>query len=333
MPTDYPRPPVRNSEGDRLSFEAGRELTNKLNNLATETGITLYMLLLSAYNILLSKYTGQEEIIVGTPTAGRPHVDLQNIIGMFVNTLAMRNFPGGEKKSSDFWHEVMENSIKAFENQDYQFEELVEKLNLRRDLSRNPLFDTIFVLQNMEVEEIELSNLKLASYGLERRTSKFDLTISSAQTTEGIHFTLEYCAKLFRKETIQRLAAHYLNILAEITDNPEKRLSEIDMLSEGEKKQILIDFNDTKTKYPKDKTIQELFEEQVERAPDNIAVVFFDKQLTYRELNQQANRLANYLRTKGIGTDSIVGIMTWAVSRNDYWHYGNPESWRSLFAN
>ena len=171
------------------------------------------------------------------------------------------------------------------------------------------MFDSMFVLQNMDVEKIELRNLKLTPYGLETKTSKFDLTIISVQTAEGIHFTLEYCTKLFRKGTIQRLTAHYLKILEEITAKPEKRLFEIVLLSEAEKKQILIDFNDTKTGYPKEKTIQELFEEQVERAPDNIAVVFSEKQLTYRELDQQANRLAKYLRTKGVTTERVAGIM------------------------
>ena len=219
IPTDYPRPSVKSIEGGRIKFTVGRKLAEKLSRLAIKTGTTLYMVLLSAYNILLFKYTGQEDIIVGSPIAGRPHADLRNIIGMFVNTLVMRNFPAGSKTYQEFLNEVKENSQKAYENQDYQFEELVEKLNLQRDMSRNPLFDTMFILQNMDIETIELSNLKISPYNLENNTAKFDLTIDAVETATEIQFTLEYRTKLFQKETVERLATHYLNILEEITQS------------------------------------------------------------------------------------------------------------------
>ena len=309
MPTDYPRPSAQSFEGDSIFFGVNLKLMEKLNSLAAESGSTLYMVLLSAYNILLSKYTGQEDIMIGFPIAGRPHADLQNLIGMFVNTLVMRNFPAGNKTFMAFLTEVKENSLKAYENQDYQFEELVEKLNLQRDISRNPLFDTMFVLQNINVEEMKLSGLRFISYDHENKTSKFDIAIFSEQFAEGIGFRLEYCTKLFKKETIERFATHFLNILEDITINSEKRLFEIELLSEEEKKRILIEFNDTNVEYPKDKTIQELFEEQVERTPDHTAVVFEDKQVTYRELNEKSNRLARLLRDNGVKAESIVGII------------------------
>ena len=280
-----------------------------MNNLAAETETTLYIVLLSAYNILLAKYSGQEDIVVGSPIAGRQHADLQNIIGIFVNTLAMRNHPEGIETSREFLNEVKTNALEAYENQGFQFEELVEKLSPQRDLSRNPLFNTMFVMQNMDVEVRKLIGLKLSPYRFENKISKFDITIYAVETIEGIVFTLEYCARLFKKETIASLGTHYLKILEEIVANPEKRLSDIDILSQAEKKRILIDFNDTKADYLKDMTIQELFEEQVKRTPDNIAVIFKNKTLTYRELNERSNQLARLLSDKGVKSSGIVGIM------------------------
>ena len=163
MPTDYPRPAVQSFEGDSIDFNVDSELTKELNKLAAETGSTLYMVLLAAYNVLLSKYTGQEDIVVGSPIAGRQHADLDNIIGMFVNTLAMRNFPESSKTFKEFLAEVKDNALRAYENQDYQFEELVEKLNIPRDMSRNPLFDTMFVMQNTDNTILAAGGIKICS--------------------------------------------------------------------------------------------------------------------------------------------------------------------------
>ncbi|MBX4267620.1 amino acid adenylation domain-containing protein, partial [Clostridium estertheticum] len=272
-------------------------------------GATTYMTLLSAYNILLSRYSGQEDIIVGSPIAGRPHADLQGIVGMFVNTLAMRNYPKGEKTFKKFLQDVKGNALSAYENQEYQFDKLIEELDIRRDLSRNALFDTMFVLQNIDIKELEIDNLKFKQYEFENKISKFDLTLSATEIGEEIVFNMEYCTKLYKKETIERLIGHFLNILREVVENPEIKLSEIEMLSEEEKTKILVDFNDTKAEYPKDKTIHELFEEQVEKTPENIAVVYQEKTLTYRELNEKANSLARILREDGVEQDTMVGIM------------------------
>ncbi len=309
MPTDYPRPVVQSFAGSSINFEIESSFTEKLNLLAKETGATLYMLLLAAYNILLSKYCGQEDIIIGSPIAGRPHADLQNVIGMFVNTLAMRNFPAGDKTFRQFLAEVKENALLAYENQEYQFEELIEKLNLRRDISRNPLFDTVFVLQNMDSGSIKMGGLQFKPYSFENRIAKFDLTLQVAEHAKGISLMLDYCVKLFKPETVERIVKHYLQIIGEIVHNPEVKLSEIEMLSGKEKAQILTQFNDTRTDYPKIKTIQELFEEQVARIPGHTALVYKDQQLTYGELNEKANQLARCLKNKGVGADTIVGLM------------------------
>ena len=309
LPTDYPRPTIQSFAGDRITFNTGRELAVGLKNLAAATGGTLYMVLLAAYNVLLSKYAGQEDIIVGSPSAGRPHADLEGIIGMFVNTLAMRNRPESGKTFKEFLLEVKANALSAYENQDYQFEELLEKLNLKRDISRNPLFDVMFALQNVGHSEAKLADVQLTPYQFENRIAKFDLTLEATETGEAIGFSLEYCTKLFRKETVQRMAGHFLNILREVTANPDIRLSEIDILSEAEIRQLMVEFNDTRTEYPKAQTLQALFEEQVARRPAQIAVVFEDQQLTYKELNAKANQLARLLRKKGVQEETIVGLM------------------------
>ncbi|WP_031342550.1 condensation domain-containing protein, partial [Ruminiclostridium papyrosolvens] len=181
MPLDYPRPSIQSYEGDRITFTISKKLADTFKDIALKTGSTLYMVLLCAYNILLNKYTGQEDIIVGSPTAGRPHADLENLAGMFVNTLALRNFPKGDKTFIVFLEELKENVVTALENQDYQFESLIENLKLKRDLSRNSLFDTLFVLQNMGMPEMDVNGLKFTPYKFENRVSKFDLTLEAVE--------------------------------------------------------------------------------------------------------------------------------------------------------
>ena len=309
MPTDFTRPSVQSFEGDNISFKLDKNLTTSLNKISRETGSTVYMVLLSALNILLSKYSGQENIIIGSPIAGRPHADLEKIIGIFVNTLAMKNHVEGSKNYRDFLKEVKENALRAYENQDYQFEELVEKLNIRRDISRNPLFDVMFTMQNMDSTEIELENLKLVPHNNKNKVAKFDLAFTAVEMDEEIIVDINYCTKLFKKHTVEGISEHLKNILKSIIKNTSLKLNEIEMISEEEKNKLLYEFNNTYKAYPRHKTIHELFEEQVEKTPDNIALVFEEKKLSYRELNEKSNSLARTLREKGVKQDSIVGIM------------------------
>ena len=309
MPTDFPRPPVQSFEGGKISFRLNKSLTGKIKKISRENNATLYMTLLAAYNILLSKYADQEDIVVGTPVEGRPHADLHGIIGMFVNTLPLRNYLEGNKTFKQFLSEVRDNSLKAFENMDYPFDEMVRKLVAPRDPSRNPLFDTMFVMQKYDFTEINMGDMKLKPYKYDFNISKFDITLEAFEQSEVIAFNLEYCTRLYRKNTIKRMADHYVNILTAVAQNVDITLSEIDMLSEKEKKQLLFDFNDTRADYPADKTIHQLFEEQVERTPDKTALVFEGKEMTYGELNKKANQLAAVLRRKGVRPDSVVGLM------------------------
>ncbi|MCX8130918.1 MAG: amino acid adenylation domain-containing protein, partial [Clostridia bacterium] len=309
MPADYPRPAVQSFEGSSINFEIGRELTKKLNELAKETGSTTYMVLLAAYNVLLFKYTGQEDIVVGTPIAGRQHGDLQGIIGMFINTLAMRNHPEGGKTYKEFLHSVKMNALRAYENQDYQFEMLLEKLDIKRDLSRNPLFDTMLMLQNMDIKTVEISSLKFKEYIIDSKKSKLDITLNAVERDEQVFFTFEYCTELFKEETMQRLAGHYIKILEEVLENPAIKLENVSMLSEKEKQKLLFDFNNTALQYPIEQTISQLFEKQVKDTPENIALVIEEKRLTYMELNEKANQLARLLIRKGVKSNFIVGLM------------------------
>ncbi|MCH7324060.1 amino acid adenylation domain-containing protein, partial [Solibacillus sp. MA9] len=310
IPTNYKRSVIKSFEGDDVGFELDERIIEQLKELTKETGTTMHMVLLSAFYILLSKYSRQEDIVIGVPVAGRSHVDLQNIIGIFVNTVALRMKPVGGKDFTEFLNEVKENSIKAYENQSYQFEALIEKLDVRRDASRNPIFDVMFNMVDIETENMnEFDGFILKKYNGEKRTSKFDLTLNVTQSDKTLRFTMEYCTKLFNKETIERLGKHFIRILENVVDNTEIELNKIDLLTEEEKVKLFYEFNNTKVDYPKEKTIQQLFEDQVEKTPDNIAVVFEDKRLTYRELNESANRLAIELRRKGVKADSIVGIM------------------------
>ncbi|MCK4261028.1 MAG: amino acid adenylation domain-containing protein, partial [Halanaerobiales bacterium] len=309
MPIDYSRPTMQSFEGDNISFKLDKELTKNLERIAKETGSTMYMVLLSGVNILLSKYSGQEDIIVGSPIAGRPHPDLDRIIGMFVNTLAMRNNPKINKSYQEFLNEVRENALKAYENQEYQFEELVDKLDIQRDLSRNPLFDVMFTMQNMDSGDLNIKDIKLTPYNYKNKTSKFDLTFFASEVNKEIILTLEYNTKLFKRDTIERMISHFQKILKIVVANTQINLEEIDILTEEEKHLILLDFNKTEVDYPKDKTLCELFEEQVTKTPDNIAVVIEQKHLTYQELNVRANQLARVLRQRGVKPDKVVAIM------------------------
>jgi len=320
LPLDSPRPVVKSFEGRGYSFEITAAETDALKALASAEGTTLYMALLTLYYIFLSRLTGQEEIVVGTPVAGRSHADLEPIMGMFVNTLALRNNPAWEKNFCRFLKEVNENTLAAFANQDYPYEELVEKASVARDTGRNPLFDTMLNLRNMDISEIEITGLKMKPFPFEENVSKFDLTLRAFDAPGNLRFTFEYCSKLFKTETIERFVGFFKAVIARATREPHARIAELEIISEAEKQIILMDFNDTAVDYPRDKTIHGLFEEQVEKAPDRIALSGESVgqvgpvgqvrlvSLTYRQLNERSSHLAGLLIEKGVLEDDIVAI-------------------------
>jgi amino acid adenylation domain-containing protein len=326
LPVDYERPRVMSFEGRSIDFSFNAVETAALNSLALEGGATLFMVILAITGILFSRLGSQEDIVIGTPAAGRGHVELEPVIGSFVNTLVLVSRPESTKVFKEFLEEVKKTSLGAFENQDYPFEELVEKLGIERDASRNPIFDVMIVLHNVLVESagisgMQLNGLTLTPFDYKSRTAKFDITLHGKELGGKIIFTVEYCSKLFKEETVERFIRFFKRIARSVAANPDLELGGIEIMSEGEKQQLLIDFNDTEAGYPGDKTIRELFEDQVERTPDSAAAVGAHElpegqkeveseiTVTYRRLNEKANQLAYWLREKGVLADNIVGIM------------------------
>ncbi|HLP47901.1 MAG TPA: amino acid adenylation domain-containing protein, partial [Candidatus Kapabacteria bacterium] len=323
LPINYPRPRIQSFEGNSIKFGLSVEETRGLNMLAQQQGATLFMILIAVFNILLTKLSGQEEIIIGTPIAARRHVDLEKIIGMFVNTLSLRNCPQEMQTFKEFLNDVKERALLAFENQEYPFEELVDKLLLRRDTGRNPLFDVMFVLQNMNMGLTGLKEHKqeiVATNEYENifRIAKFDLTLTVKEINQGLILIFEYCSKLFKKETIEQFIIYFKKIAANIVQKPFVKIKDIEIITEAEKKQILFDFNDTRAEYPKDKNIHQLFEEQVLKTPGHISIAgesiieasrSRSLQISYLQLKEQSDKLAGLLIEKGVQVDNVVGIM------------------------
>jgi len=224
--TDYPRPPVKNFEGSNNRFELDLELVKKLKSFEEENEITLFMLLLAAFNVLLYSYSGQEDIVVGSPISGRPHQDLENIIGMFVNMLPLRNYPKGEKSFIEFLEEVKANTLEAFENQDYQYEDLVDKLGLEKDYSRNPLFSVVFSFKNMLNEDMKFEGLKLKAYEVEKNISKFDFTFDIFEIDKRILINFEYSTQLFKKSTIEKMKDSYIHILNQVVNDKNIKIKD-----------------------------------------------------------------------------------------------------------
>ncbi len=314
LPVDHKRPAIFSFAGARYAIMMAREDALKFRALGNTHGATLFMNFLAALNALFYKYTSQTDIIIGSAIAGRHHADLQQIVGMFVNTLVLRNFPTGEKTYLGFLTEVRESCIHAFENQDMQFEQLVEKLDLERDPARNPLFDISLVVQNFW--QTDGNNTPREGQTLapryENNISKFDITFVIHESGEDIGITTQYYTGIFAQETISRLISHLLHLINVVCQNPVIPLKDIEIISAPEKQRILDEFNSREKKYRVDKTIHALFEEQVARTPDFIAILDTTSaslQLSYAELNERANHLAHYLIFQGIGESDIVGLL------------------------
>ncbi len=312
LPTDHTRPAVQTFRGAYCTFEITPEQTAALKSFSQEQGCTLFMTMLAAFKTLLYRYTGNEDIVVGSPIANRNRAEIEGLIGFFVNTLVLRSQLDGNLSFEELLSRVREVALGAYSHQDLPFDVLVEELQPQRSLSYTPLFQVMFVLQNAPMSEIELSGLNLSLLENDNGTAKFDLTLFMEETDAGIVGTFEYSTDLFEADTIQRMAEHLQTLLAGIVSDPQQQLWELPLLSETEKTQ-LAKWNDTQAKYPQ-QCIHELFVAQVERTPDAVAVVYEDVEtryiasLTYQELNQRANQLAHYLRSLGVGKEVLVGI-------------------------
>ncbi|MHB8065339.1 MAG: hybrid non-ribosomal peptide synthetase/type I polyketide synthase, partial [Ruminiclostridium sp.] len=312
LPTDFERPPVKDFEGGRIYFSIEKELSAKIMDFAHEAGATIFMTMLAAWNVLLARYSGQEDIIIGTPVAGRIQEEISETVGMFVNMLAMRNRPENKKRFIDFLNEVKENSLNAFKYQNYQFDELVEQLNLKRELNRNALFDVCFDFQNMEFFDLEVDGIRFTPYQFDTNTASYDLLLTCQENKkeQAIEGFLEYATGLFERKTAERMLEHFLAVLTAITQEKETLIENIDIISKEEMKCILEDFNKTNLHINNSLLIQDMFEHNVNNFPDKTALIVSNgKTLTYRELNEKANALAMRLIELGVKNDSLVGIM------------------------
>ncbi|MBD3307337.1 amino acid adenylation domain-containing protein [candidate division KSB3 bacterium] len=308
LPTDHPRGAVQTFRGHTTHFDLPSELTNKLNALSQQAGTSLFMTLLAAFAVLLARYTRQDDLVIGTPTANRQRQETEPLIGFFVNTLALRLDLSGNPPFRELLQQVRQVALNAYQHQDLPFERLIDALQLERNLSYTPLFQVMFALQNTPLETLHLPGLSMDPLKVANDTAKFDLSLYLEETEQGLTGGLEYNTDLFDADRMHRLQRHFQMLLEGITANPDTRILDLPLLTESERRCLLIDWNATSQEYPDESCFHELFEAQAARTPDAIAVEYEDRCLTYRELNAQANHVAHYLRKAGVGPEVLVGI-------------------------
>ena len=323
LPTDRPRPPIQTYQGASQLCKLNADLTAKLKTLSQANSTTLYTTLLAAFVVLLYRLSGQEDILVGSPTTGRSRVDLKSLVGYFVNPVVVRSLISGNPTFEAFLKQVRSCVLDAFRHQDYPFARLVEQLQPVRDPSRSPLFQVMFVFQQAHLlnEEglaafalgetgasIKLWDLKLESLHLPGRIAQFDLTLMMAEVDGALSASWQYNTDLFDAATIARMSAHFETLLAGINANPQQKIANLPLLTESQQHQLLVEWNTVQTNYPSDLCLHQQFEVQVQHTPDAVAVVFEQERLTYRELNQRANQLAHHLQALGVKPEVLVGV-------------------------
>lgn len=308
LPLDRPRPAVQTFVGARQTFSLPPALTAALRELSQREGVTLFMVLLAAFQILLSRYNGQEDILVGSPIANRTRSELEGLIGFFVNTLVLRTDLAGNPTFRDLLKRVQQVALGAYTHEELPFEKLVEELQPERNMSHTPLFQVLFGLQSDPTTAVEMAGLTMRFQEIDSRTAKCDITLNLTERPDALVGYLEYNSDLFDDATMTRLIRHFETILHGVVDDPSRRLADMPLLTDEERHEMLIGWNATRTAYPADQCVHTLFEAQAARHPDRLAVVFAEQQLTYGALNARANQLAHYLRSLGIGPESFVAI-------------------------
>ncbi len=308
LPTDRPRPPVQSFQGAAASFAVSKQVSETLKRLSNREGATLFMTLLAAFETLLSRYTGQKDLLIGTPIAGRNRVEVEKLIGLFVNTLIIRADTSGDPSFCELLGRVREITLEAYSHQNLPFEKLVDELHPERSLSHTPLVQVVFVLQNVPMPNFELAGLKLSQIEVESGTTKFDLTLTMTDEEGGLRGFVEYNTDLFDSETIARLISNFQTLLEGIADNPHRRLSELPLLTETEQLLLLTGWNEQDADFSAYDCLHQLFEKQAETIPDSIAVTCGDRGLSYQQLNERANQLAHHLRDSGVGPETLVCI-------------------------
>ena len=308
LPTDLPRPAVQSYQGARESLILPSELSEAIQSLSRIEGGTPFMTMLAAFQVLLYRYTGVEDILVGTPIANRTRMEIENLIGFFVNTLVLRSDLSGNPSFREFLHRVREVALEAYAHQDLPFEKLVEEMQPERSLSYSPLFQVMFAYQNFPSESLEMPDLTLTPIKVDPKISKFDLSLFVNETEQGLKALMEYNTDLFNRDTIRRMLGHFKTLLESITNDPDSSISRLPLLTKAEQNQLLLEWNNTITDYPQNKCIHQIFESQSKKTPNAVAVIYDDLQLTYKELNDRSSQLAYYLRECGVGPDILVGI-------------------------
>jgi amino acid adenylation domain-containing protein len=309
LPTDYPRPAVQTYRGALHAFRLPAPLSEAIRALSRREEVTLFMTLLAAFQTLLHRYTSQSDLVVGTTVSNRTRIETEGLIGTFANTIILRSEVSSQLSFVELLHRVREVALQAYANQDFPFEKLVEELQPERALSHAPLVQMLFVLHRETLEQtLKLPHLTLSRFPIEMGTAMVDLSLSIVDGEDELVGSLEYSTDLFDARTIQRLQEHFQTLLEGIVAHPERPIADLPLLTEAERHQVLRRWNDTPTDFPHDQCLHQLFEQQVERSPEAVAVVFEDQELTYRELNQRANQLAHHLRRLGVGPDVLVGI-------------------------
>jgi len=311
LPGDHPRPSVqayRAFRGDQQTITLSADLTRRIRTLCQKENVTLFMVLMAAYQILLHRYTGEEDIVVGTPIAGRPVPEIEDLIGLFINTLAIRAQVSSGATVREFLNQVKQVALGAYSNQDLPFERLVKELQPDRTLAHNPLFQVMFVLQSEEILPLNLPGITAEHFRIDHVMANFDLTLDIVEHGDELACMFESNADLFEPETITRLMGHFQNVLEAMTRNVAQKISELPLLTEAERQQLLYDWNATNSNQADASTIHEMFERQAALTPEGIAFVCGDEELTYRELNGRANQLAHYLRSRGVQPDTMVGM-------------------------
>jgi surfactin family lipopeptide synthetase A len=306
LPTDRPRPPVQSYRGAMRPFALSRRLTDAIKALSRQEGVTMFMALLAAFSTLLYRYTGQDDILIGTPTAGRKHLEIQGLMGYFLNTLVLRTDLSGDPTFRELLVRAREVISSAFAHEDVPFEYLVKELRAERNLGHNALYQVMLILEPSL--PVLPSGWTLTQMDVETDTAKLDLTLELDDRPEGLVGRFEYSTDLFDAATIDRMVEHWQTLLESIVADPGQRLSELQLLAEAERHQLLVEWNATSAEYPRSTCIHQLFEAQVERTPDAVAVVYEHAQLTYRELNRRANQLAHYLQRLGVRPEMLVGL-------------------------
>ena len=308
LPFDYPRPSVQSFMGGLEDVIISRQLTDRLKTFSSHEGVTLFMTLLAAYQVLLYRYSGQTDIVTGSPIANRNHPETHDMIGCFVNTLALRSDLSGSPNFRELVNRIKKTTIDAYAHQDLPFQVLVQEIHSSRDMTFTPLFQTSFVLQNTPHPVLEFSGLTLKPLRVDNMTAKYDLNLMLREYDGELKGKLEYSTDLFKADTISRLISHFYVLLAGVLENPDIPVSESPLLTENEKNQLLLEWHNAGVYYPKDKCVHELFQERAERDPDAVALIFGNDRFTYGELNSRANQLSHYLRKLGVGPESLAGI-------------------------